>query len=146
MGHGVKLTEIVEKMDLKNLTPKVELVDREVNVPDVNRPALQLVGFFDHFDSNRVQIIGNVEYNYLKTLTEETKTKVYHELLEYKLPCVIFSKSLQPDEIFLDLAEQHDVPVFNTTNRTSAFTAELTRWLNVKLAPCISIHGVLVDV
>lgn len=146
MGHGVKLTEIVEKMDLKNLTPKVELVDREVNVPDVNRPALQLVGFFDHFDSNRVQIIGNVEYNYLKTLTEEKKTKVYHELLEYKLPCVIFSKSLQPDEIFLDLAEQHDVPVFNTTKRTSAFTAELTRWLNVKLAPCISIHGVLVDV
>ena len=146
MGHGVKLTEIVEKMDLKNLTPKVELVDREVNVPDVNRPALQLVGFFDHFDSNRVQIIGNVEYNYLKTLTEEKKTKVYHELLEYQLPCVIFSKSLQPDEIFLDLAEQHDVPVFNTTNRTSAFTAELTRWLNVKLAPCISIHGVLVDV
>lgn len=63
MAHGVKLTEIVEKMDLKNLTPKVELVDREVNVPDVNRPALQLVGFFDHFDSNRVQIIGNVEYN-----------------------------------------------------------------------------------
>lgn len=146
MGHGVKLTEIVEKMDLKNLTPKVELAGREVNVPDVNRPALQLVGFFDHFDSNRVQIIGNVEYNYLKTLTEEVKTKVYLELLEYKLPCVIFSKSLQPDEIFLDLAEQHDVPVFNTTNRTSAFTAELTRWLNVKLAPCISIHGVLVDV
>ena len=105
MGHGVKLTEIVEKMDLKNLTPKVELVDREVNVPDVNRPALQLVGFFDHFDSNRVQIIGNVEYNYLKTLTEETKTKVYHELLEYKLPCVIFSKSLQPDEISDPLAE-----------------------------------------
>ena len=55
MGHGVKLTEVVEKMDLKNLTPKVELVGREVNVPDVNRPALQLVGFFDHFDSNRVQ-------------------------------------------------------------------------------------------
>lgn len=133
-------------MDLKNLTPKVELAGREVTVPDVNRPALQLVGFFDHFDSNRVQIIGNVEYNYLKTLDEEVKKKVCHELLEYKLPCVIFSKSLQPDEVFLELAEQHDVPVFNTTNRTSAFTAELTRWLNVKLAPCISIHGVLVDV
>ena len=146
MGHGVKLTEVVEKMDLKNLTPKVELAGREVTVPDVNRPALQLVGFFDHFDSNRVQIIGNVEYNYLKTLDEEVKKKVCHELLEYKLPCVIFSKSLQPDEVFLELAEQHDVPVFNTTNRTSAFTAELTRWLNVKLAPCISIHGVLVDV
>ena len=84
MGHGVKLTEVVEKMDLKNLTPKVELVGREGNVPDVNRPALQLVGFFDHFDSNRVQIIGYVEYNNLKKLSEDVKTKVYHELLEYK--------------------------------------------------------------
>ena len=49
MGHGIKLTEIVEKMDLKNLTPEVELVDKEVNVPDVNRPALQLAGFFRSF-------------------------------------------------------------------------------------------------
>ena len=55
---GVKLTDIVEKMNLKNLTPEVDITEREVLVPDVNRPALQLAGFFDHFDLNRVQIIG----------------------------------------------------------------------------------------
>ena len=62
MAHGIKLVEIVEKMDLKNLTPEVDMVEKEVNVPDVNRPALQLTGFYDRFDSNRVQILGNVQY------------------------------------------------------------------------------------
>ena len=61
MGHGIRLSEIVERMDLKNLTPEVDMTETEVHVPDVNRPALQLAGFFDHFDSNRVQIIGHVE-------------------------------------------------------------------------------------
>ena len=71
MEHGIRLSEIVEKMDLKNLTPEVDMIEKEVFIPDVNRPALQLAGFFDHFDSNRVQIIGNVEYTYVQTLTEE---------------------------------------------------------------------------
>ena len=75
MEHGVTLTEIVQKMNLKNLTPNVELVGKEVNIPDVNRPALQLAGFFEHFDSDRVQIIGYVEYTYLQTLTEERKNR-----------------------------------------------------------------------
>ena len=70
---GVKLTDIVEKMNLKNLTPEVDITEREVLVPDVNRPALQLAGFFDHFDLNRVQIIGNVECAYLETLAEEKR-------------------------------------------------------------------------
>ena len=67
MGRGIKLSEIAERMDLKNLTPELDLTEKEVHVPDVNRPALQLAGFFDHFDSNRVQIIGNVEYTYMQT-------------------------------------------------------------------------------
>ena len=61
MGRGIKLSEIAERMDLKNLTPELDLTEKEVLVPDVNRPALQLAGVFDHFDSKRVQIIGNVE-------------------------------------------------------------------------------------
>ena len=143
---GVKLTDIVEKMNLKNLTPEVDITEREVLVPDVNRPALQLAGFFDHFDLNRVQIIGNVECAYLETLTEERRLEIYQKLLEHKVPCIIFSNELQPDESFLELAEKNDIPVFGTCKKTSSFMGELIRWLNVKLAPCISIHGVLVDV
>ena len=146
MEHGVTLTEMVQKMNLKNLTPNVELVGKEVNIPDVNRPALQLSGFFEHFDSDRVQIIGYVEYTYLQTLTEERKTEIYEKMLKRKVPCVVFSRSLPPEESFLRIAQERDVPVFSTEKKTSSFMSELIRWLNVKLAPCISIHGVLVDV
>lgn len=146
MEHGVTLTEIVQKMNLKNLTPNVELVGKEVNIPDVNRPALQLAGFFEHFDSDRVQIIGYVEYTYLQTLTEERKTEIYEKMLKRKVPCVVFSRNLPPEESFLRIAQERDVPVFSTEKKTSSFMSELIRWLNVKLAPCISIHGVLVDV
>ena len=143
---GVKLTDIVEKMNLKNLTPEVDITEREVLVPDVNRPALQLAGFFDHFDLNRVQIIGNVECAYLETLEDEKRVEIYQKLLEHKVPCIIFSNELQPDESFIEIAQKNDIPVFGTCKKTSSFMGELIRWLNVKLAPCISIHGVLVDV
>lgn len=142
----VKIVDLVEKMDLKNLTPDIELVERCITVPDVNRPALQLTGYFDHFDSVRVQIIGYVEYTYLQTLTEERKKEIYRELFSYGVPCVIYTTGIYPDEEFLRQANETNTPVFSTEKKTSPFQAQLIRWLNKKLAPCISIHGVLVDV
>ena len=142
----VKLTKLVEKMNLKNLTPEIDLEEKEISVPDINRPALQLTGYFDHFDSVRVQIIGYVEYTYLQTLTEERKKEVYRELLSYGVPCLIFTTEIYPDEELLKQANETNTPVFATEKKTSPFQAELIRWLNVELAPCVSIHGVLVDV
>lgn len=146
MGQGVKLEKIVETMDLKNLTPEVDLSGREVNIPDINRPALQLAGFFEHFDSDRVQIIGYVEYTYLQTLSEEEKSRMYDELMGYQVPCIIFSRDMEPEEMLLQKAVKYKVPIFSTSKSTSSFMGEIIRWLNVELAPCISIHGVLVDV
>ena len=103
-------------------------------------------GFFDHFDAERVQIIGYVEYTFLEQMDPETKRRVYETLLAYKIPCIIFCRDLKPDKELLEKALELDVPIFSTEMKTSAFTAELIRWLNVQLAPCISIHGVLVDV
>ena len=142
----VKITKLVEKMNLKNLTPDIDLTEKEISVPDINRPALQLTGYFDHFVSVRVQIIGFVEHTYLQTLTEERKKEVYFELLSYGVPCLIFTTDLRPDEELLKQANETNTPVFATDKKTSPFQAELIRWLNVELAPCISIHGVLVDV
>ena len=142
----IEIQKVVEKMDLKNLTPDVGLADKYVEVPDINRPALQLTGFFDHFDAERVQIIGYVDYTFLEQMDPETKRRVYETLLAYKIPCIIFCRDLKPDKELLEKALELDVPIFSTEMKTSAFTAELIRWLNVQLAPCISIHGVLVDV
>ena len=146
MGNKVKMKKIVEKMNLRNLTPDVDLTEREVEGPDINRPALQLTGFFEHFDSDRVQIIGYVEYTFLETLDEKTKEHIYDTLLSYQIPGIIFSRDLAPEQMLLDKANAAQVPIFSTEKKTSEFTAEIIRWLNVELAPCISIHGVLVDV
>mgnify|MGYP003373392350 FL=1 len=93
---GVKLEKLIEKMSLKNLTPELDLTEAEIQVPDINRPALQLTGFFDHFDSDRVQIIGYVEYAYLETLSREKKDEMYLQLLSYGIPCIIFCRNLEP--------------------------------------------------
>ena len=143
---GVKLEKLIEKMSLKNLTPDLDLTQSEIQVPDINRPALQLTGYFDHFDSDRVQIIGYVEYTYLETLSDEKKKEMYTQLLSYGIPCIVYCRNLEPDETFLQMANEMKVPIFQSSKQTSAFTAKVIRWLNVELAPCISIHGVLVDV
>ena len=143
---GVKLEKLIEKMILKNLTPDLDLTQSEIQVPDINRPALQLTGYFDHFDSERVQIIGYVEYTYLETLSDEKKKEMYAQLLSYGIPCIVYCRNMEPDAMFLEMANEMKVPIFQSCKQTSAFTAEVIRWLNVELAPCISIHGVLVDV
>ena len=143
---NVALTKVMEQMKLENLTPDIDMSSIEITLPDINRPALQLTGYFDHFASERVQIIGYVEYTYLEHLPREEKLKVYDQFLGYKMPCVIYTTRTQPDEDMLQLAHKYGVPIFRSHQTTSAFMAEIIRWLNVELAPCISIHGVLVDV
>lgn len=143
---SVPLTKLVEKLNLKNVTPDIDMTSVKLTLPDINRPALQLTGYFDHFDSERVQIIGYVEYTYLEHLPREKKLPVYEQFMASKIPCVIYTTKTEPDEDMLELAHKYQVPVLTTTKTTSSFMAEIIRWLNVELAPCISIHGVLVDV
>lgn len=143
---GVKITDLVEKMNLKNLTPDIDLTERYITVPEVNRPALQLTGYFEHFDSVRVQIIGVVEENFLNTLDDDRKKLIYSQLLSYDIPAIVYTTSIVPDDELIRQALEAGIPVFSTEKKTSPFQAEVIRWLNVQLAPCISIHGVLVDV
>lgn len=143
---SVPLTKVVEQMKLENITPDIDMTDIEITLPDINRPALQLTGYFDHFDSERVQIIGYVEYTYLEHLSREEKIPVYEQFLGSKIPCVVYTTRTHPDEDMLELAHKYGVPILKSPQMTSAFMAEIIRWLNVELAPCISIHGVLVDV
>lgn len=144
--HSVELTKLVEKMNLKNMTPEIDMTAIRVNQPDINRPALQLTGYFDHFDSERVQVIGYVEYTYLESLDKVRKEEIYNQLLAAQIPCVVYCRDLEPDPIMLSTAVKYQIPVFISDKSTSSFMAEVIRWLNVELAPMISIHGVLVDV
>ena len=143
---SVSIEKVIEKFNLKNLTPQIDVTSIKIHQPDINRPALQLAGYFEHFEETRSQIIGFVEYSYMEHLPEERKREVYPRVISEKTPCIIFCRDLRPDEIFMETALKHNVPLLMTDKPTSAFLAEIIRWLNVKLAPCISVHGVLVDV
>ena len=140
MSNSVALSKLADKMQLENLLPDMDISKKKIITNEVNRPALQLTGYFDHFDAERVQVIGYVEYTYLEHLSREEK------ILSYQIPCLIYTTMTKPDPDMVELARKYDVPIFITKKATSAFMAEVIRWLNVELAPCISIHGVLVDV
>ena len=144
--QGVAIGKIVKKMELKNWTKDMDLKGHRILLSDVNRPALQLSGYFNHFEEKRVQIVGNVEYTYLQQLEQERKLEIYNEFLKYEIPCVIFCRDLQPDEDFLRIAQENNVPILGSNRSTSEFMAELIYILSEQLAPCITIHGVLVDV
>ncbi|MBQ6807485.1 MAG: HPr(Ser) kinase/phosphatase [Lachnospiraceae bacterium] len=143
---SISLTKVIEKMKWENLTPEIDISKIKVTQPDINRPALQMAGYFEHFAATRLQIIGFVEYSYMNSLDEETKKEIYEKLLNNPIPGVVFCRELYPDELFKEIAMKHGVPILMSKKATSACMAEIIRWLNVKLAPCISVHGVLVDV
>ena len=143
---SISLMKIAEKMKLENLTPEINLKGIKVTLPDINRPALPMAGYFEHFEATRLQVIGFVEYSYVKRMSEKEEKEMLEKLLDYPIPGIIFCRELHPDELFRQIAIEKGVPLLMTKRATSSFTAELIRWLNVKLAPCISVHGVLVDV
>ncbi len=144
--YTVELMRLIEKMNLENCTPDVYIENIKISQPDVNRPALQLAGFFDHFDSERVQVIGHVENAYMQQLEESKSLEILSRLMDYHIPCIVFSRSLEVSEQFINLANEKGVPILRTSKTTSSFMAEVIRWLNVELAPRITIHGGLVDV
>lgn len=143
---SVNLTEVVEVMNLKNYTPEIDMEHIKLTIPDINRPALQLTGYFEYFASERLQIIGYVEYTYLMHLSEEDRRVAFERFVSKGIPCIVFTTHTYPDEMMLELARKYNVPTLVSERKTSNFMTEIIRWLNVKLAPCISIHGVLVDV
>ena len=142
----VAVSSLIEKMELTNLTPDIDVKNRKITIPDINRPALQLAGYLQHYEASRVQIIGFVEATYMEGLDPADKKERYEHVLSHSTPCFVFCREIQPDPTFVDVAREKGVPILVTKRATSDFMAEIIRWLNVELAPCISVHGVLVDV
>ena len=141
----LKLTAVIDKLNLINLTPEVPVEDIIITEPDIHRPALQLTGYFENFSADRIQIMGMQEHSYIETLSQERKEEVFDAFLSKKMPAFIFTHNLQPDEVFKEKAIKYQVPLLSTEQQTAPLIAEILRWLNVQLAPCKSMHGVLVD-
>ena len=144
--YTVDLQDCIDKMDLECLTPDVDISKIKITQSDINRPALQLAGFFDYFDHHRVQIIGHVENTYMEKQGLEYSVEMMGRIMSYKVPCIVYCRDMAVPDAILEVADKAGVPILRTKQTTSSFSSELNRWLKVELAPRISIHGVLVDI
>lgn len=146
--YSVTVEQLRKRFKLELLTPEIEFAQRKITQCDVNRPALQLAGFFDYFDPTRLQIIGKVEWTYLEQIPEDERNKKIKRLMDYTdIPCIVICREeIEPSPYMLSCAKESNIPIFKTKMATSSFLAEANRWLHVELAPRLSMHGVLVDV
>jgi HPr kinase/phosphorylase len=143
--YSITVKQFADEYRLKLLAGGDGIAAKLLRNAEINRPALQLAGFFDYFNANMIQVIGLVEYTYLSQLGEWERVRRVEKLFEYDFPCLVVSRGLSPFPEFLELAESKEVPLLQTEDPTNEFCADAMRWLKDKLAPRQTIHGVLVD-
>jgi HPr kinase/phosphorylase len=119
---------------------------RPIREPTVNRPGLVLSGFTRYFAFKRIQTIGNAEAYFLKSLPEEERIKRYATLFKFKIPCVVYSRNLHPDKLFLKAAEEAQVPIFRCPMVTMKFINLATLALEMMFAPRGTEMGSMVDI
>ena len=118
----------------------------DFRTPDLNRPGMQVCGFYEYFAFERPQVIGKVEMSYLEKKSPAERRMILEKYFSYNIPCIIICRNMDPPAELLELAEVHQVFVFRSPNVTSKFTVSAIHYLNRCLAPHIVKHGVLLDV
>lgn len=144
--YTVSVEQITREFNMTLLNTDVDISNAFICHPEVNRPALQLAGFFDYFDSDRLQVIGIVEYSYLQKMSDGKRRETFEKLFRYQLPCVVLCRGLEPFDHMLELATNNNIPILSCKSNTTEFMGEIIRWLKVQFAPRVSVHGVLVDI
>lgn len=134
-----------ERFKIKLLNDRVGF-DREIKDQNLHRPGLPLAGFVQLFSYNRIQVFGNTEMRYLKSLTAKDRIKSLERLFKYEIPCFIITDGNVPSKEMIELANKSGIPVFGTTYSTTKLLYVITDFLDDQFAPRLSIHGSLVDV
>jgi len=145
-GYSVPLSLIAAEFNLENLTPAIDTTSIMLTQANINRPALQLAGYFEYFDAKRLQIMGMVEYTYLKTLDEEERKDHLLRIFQHKIPAMIVCRNLGTFPEMMEYAGRYGVPILATNSATTDFISEVIRWMKVQLAPRLTMHGCLLDI
>lgn len=143
---GVSLQKIVDTFKLEVLRSYGNLNDKMITVSDCTRPGLQLAGFYSHFGSDRIQLLGNMEYSYLAMLSAEEKKQRLGALFSHQIPCLVISRRHEAFPELLEMADHYQIPIFRTAEATASFLSGLIKFLSLELAPMCSMHGVLVEI
>ena len=140
------LKKMVEIFGMEILHKGRDCDNTVVTISDVNRPALQLVGFYDYFDDKRLQILGRGEMRYLERMTEAERTRVFNKLLSYPFPALIIARDMEAPAELVQMAEKHDRTLLRSAESTVDVTSKLIDYLNRAMAPQIARHGVLMNI
>ncbi len=142
----VSLEKILNELSLETLYLPKDASEIMINSTEINRPGIQLAGFYGYFDNKRIQIIGKTEEGYLEELNEDEQKARYATFLSQKPPAIIIARNLSIPDFVIELAKKYEVPVLRSKDSTSGVSAALIAFLNLQLAPRITRHGVLVEV
>ncbi len=140
----VKLSKIIKEFKLEEVYVPNE--NTLIETTDVNRPGLQIAGFFDYFDPRRIQILGMVETTYLSGMSSEERYKSIDNFFSKKIPVAIVTRGMEIFPEMLEVAKKYEINILRTSLGTSSFMSAIIAFLNVELAPRITRHGVLVEV
>ena len=144
--YSVEITKVAEEMMLEPVNLPDDIATRVIIRNDVSRPGLPLAGFFDHFESGRIQIIGNMEHKYIELLTHEQRMEALERFLSCGVVCIVVTRGLDIFPELSQLCEKYGTPLYLSHDTTSNFMAALIAYLNVQLAERITKHGVLIEV
>ncbi len=142
----VPLFEIIKELSLETEYTPCDTKEILISSRDINRPGLELTGFMDFFDPQRIMLIGNTETGFLNKFGSEQKFHVLERICKLGPPAIIVTRNIQPLDELMKAARMHKVPVLRSTDTTSNLSASLVSYLNVQLAPRVTRHGVLVEV
>ncbi len=141
----ISIKDLQQQLGLEMIVPSSK-TEMDVSVTDVNRPGMQLVGFYEYFAYERPQVIGKVEMTYLESLDSNVRRQSLERYMSYPIPCIIIGWSMMPPAELIELAQERDIPVFRSPLKTTRLTVKLINYLSRVLAPHVTRHGVLVDV
>lgn len=142
----VQLKKILDEFNLESIFVPGDPAEIYIEETDVNRPGLQLMGFYEYFNPERIQIIGKMEFAYLATIDEPLRRERLEMLFAQKLPALIITRELPYFPEMLEFAKKYEVPLLRSKDSTSNFMSALITFLNLNLAPRITRHGVLIEV
>jgi len=145
----LQLSEFIEdfgdRLELNHLNPAVSL-EGAISTVELNRPGLELVGYWDFFEPERVQIFGNKEMAFLTTMSDEELKTIVSRFFHLQVPCVFFANNLEPSDLMFELASEYNVPMFQSTLQATELVATLNEILTRHLAPSTTKHGSMIDV
>lgn len=142
----VSLQKVIDEFKLEVIYIQKDAEEIMIDETEVNRPGLQLMGFYEYFNPERIQIIGKVEFAYLSTLDETTRRERLQLLFAQKLPAIIITRELPYFAEMLELAKEFEIPLLRSKESTSNFMSGLIAFLNLNLAPRVTRHGVLIEI